>query len=740
MYVAPSVHAEPETVDFTYTVVNKANPSGQGDTMSLPFGAHTSIDFSGLEGEFGYYVHNGQLIESAVQAFTISGSTNLIVVMKENAEDIVASFVDTNGEFLGAVYNPETEPTVAVSVSKPGYNFTGFGETSSLEDAVYVAQYSRINQGLITVNVVGGTKDLEEVKYNDVVTLSPNSGNFSYWADEDGQVVSRNANYAFSALQDVELTAVFDQPESDAPVVYLSNVTGISPDNQSFLGYIEGDFVEYGLLASKEAEVLTVDSVGVEVIPSTSLHLETNEFLRSIPEELEYTTFRAYAKLANGDVVYSDNNYYISFGQPGNNYHEKFDNVPTSNAGSYSTRVFNGVHNNEWTANNARTDQTITGKAITVRNNTLITTLDSGISSLEFKHKQGFSDAGATIEIYINEVKVGETILVATTVNTYSISGLQFLGEVELKLVTKERVVIDDLVWTGFIGETVSTKLYGVEFNNEGETSIIAVQANQLLDKPENPNKEGFAFEGWYTAIDGGEKFDFESTVITKHLKLFARYEELEQHTVSFDLNEGTGLFEDQRIYDGDFAIEPIAVPEHDTLNFIGWYTSLEDGELFDFETTPIVDDIILYARYTDTVDIPEVVIDSGTFVGKADLPTGWSHSGLGSDYKAPAPLKFDNTGDSLTSETFELQIEATVSIFVRSNGTISGTSKLEILDQDNNVIHTFVPSDFPNQNNNGTLTFIISDLNVTRITLKYTKGSGNLGVGSVKIEHNIPQ
>src|SRR5690606_27108023 len=114
-------------------------------------------------------------------------------------------------------------------------------------------------QGLITVNVVGGTKDLEEVKYNDVVTLSPNSGNFSYWADEDGQVVSRNANYAFSALQNVKLTAVFDQPESDAPVVYLSNVTGISPDNQSFLGYIEGDFVEYGLLASKTAEVLTVD-------------------------------------------------------------------------------------------------------------------------------------------------------------------------------------------------------------------------------------------------------------------------------------------------------------------------------------------------------------------------------------------------------------------------------------------------------------------------------------------------
>src|SRR5690606_10334290 len=65
--------------------------------------------------------------------------------------------------------------------------------------------------------------------------------------------------------------------------------------------------VEFGMLASANAEVLTLDTVGVEVLPSTIMS-PNNEFLRSILEN-EFTSFRAYALFSDGTTVYSDNNF-----------------------------------------------------------------------------------------------------------------------------------------------------------------------------------------------------------------------------------------------------------------------------------------------------------------------------------------------------------------------------------------------------------------------------------------------
>src|SRR5690606_13968228 len=155
---------------------------------------------------FGYFVHAGAMITNDEQKFVASASNHVVVVMKADADDTVATFVDTNGEFLGAIYNPKTEDvSLDVSVSKPGFNFEGFDELLPGVDKVYVAKYTRTNQDNISVTVEGGLKDLDVVKYNDIVTVTANAGNFSYWADSDGQVVSRQAKYTFTALQDVTL-------------------------------------------------------------------------------------------------------------------------------------------------------------------------------------------------------------------------------------------------------------------------------------------------------------------------------------------------------------------------------------------------------------------------------------------------------------------------------------------------------------------------------------------------------
>src|SRR5690554_552351 len=214
MHVAPKAQAaEGEQAKLTYTIVNKTNPNGtNAATAAVTLGNEVGITLEGNE-QVRYYIHAGNMITDDNQTFIASASNYVVVVMKADADDTVATFVDTNGEFLGAIYNPTSDSdseSLEISVSKPGFDFKGFDDLEAGVDKVYVAKYSRTNQSDINVIVDGGSIDLDVVKYNDIVTVTPNDSGFSYWADSDGQVVSRQANYTFTALQDVKLTAVFD--------------------------------------------------------------------------------------------------------------------------------------------------------------------------------------------------------------------------------------------------------------------------------------------------------------------------------------------------------------------------------------------------------------------------------------------------------------------------------------------------------------------------------------------------
>ncbi|MFA7417535.1 MAG: InlB B-repeat-containing protein, partial [Acholeplasma sp.] len=546
MHAAPSVFAGGSVQhDFKLSVV-KGEGHGNRVNQTLPsmnFGQELSVDLTGVKDgkEFAFYVYNGQMETDEEALFMISGSTNLSVVLKDNASDVVAAFVDTNGELIDVKYNSGafTPSTVGMSSpSKPGYAFDGYDVSQISEDTVFVAKYSRTNQTSINVTITGGTKDLEVVQYNDVVTLTPNAGNFSYWADEDGQVVSKNANYAFSALQDVTLNAVFDAPSNTDPVVYLSNVTGISPDTQSFLGHIEGDFVEYGVLASMNEEVLTLDSEDVEVIPSQGLVPLTNEFLRSIPSSLGYKSFRAYAKLASGEVYYSDNNHFLYEDELSQEYNEDFSSLGDNN--SYSNREIDG-NSIIWNATDAREDQSLNGKAITIRSGILSTTFPSGLSNLMFNYKKTFSDNDGAFSIYINNIKIGDTIYLTNGqgITQFDLTNLNYTGPVDLEIHIENRVTIDDITWTDLTLTNVETKLYNIKFIEDENNSIdVALEVHKKLTELIDPIKEGYTFLGWFDEEENLCDFD---TPITRHMTLTAEFE-INEYTLTFDTDGGSSI------------------------------------------------------------------------------------------------------------------------------------------------------------------------------------------------------
>ena len=165
---------------------------------------------------------------------------------------------------------------------------------------------------------------------------------------------------------------------------------------------------------------------------------------------------------------------------------EDFTNIPASSS-SYATRTWTN-NNITWTATDARTDQTLNGKAITLRNGTLSSsTISGGISSLTVKTQVKFGDP-STANVLVNDVVVG-TIAYNTTATTTTINLINIPGDVIIKITNTstsgDRFAIDDLSWT------CAASLSTVENSKEKAFSIYPnpVKNHELFVKGENLNK-----------------------------------------------------------------------------------------------------------------------------------------------------------------------------------------------------------------------------------------------------------
>src|SRR5690606_18295715 len=133
------------------------------------------------------------------------------------------------------------------------------------------------------VSVTGGTASANPAVYNSVVTVSASDPeNFVAWL-ENGEVVSYDPNYQFTALYDRTLEA--STSGSEAALVTLKQLS-LREGTNSYLGQFElpagYDLVETGVLLS-DSDNATLDSLSVQKVKSNALQPVTNEFLRSIP-------------------------------------------------------------------------------------------------------------------------------------------------------------------------------------------------------------------------------------------------------------------------------------------------------------------------------------------------------------------------------------------------------------------------------------------------------------------------
>lgn len=145
-------------------------------------------------------------------------------------------------------------------------------------------------------------------------------------------------------------------------------------------------------------------------------------------------------------------------GQPGGNTScgtEDFEMI-TGAPNTYLTATWTN-NNINWTSTVSRVDETINGKAITLRNGTLTSSaISGGIQNLTIKTQLKYGSTAGSMNVFVNDVQVGTINYTADkSVSTQTINNINVAGNVVIKIVNPvsnsgNRVALDDLSWTCF--------------------------------------------------------------------------------------------------------------------------------------------------------------------------------------------------------------------------------------------------------------------------------------------------
>ncbi|EAD6858507.1 LPXTG cell wall anchor domain-containing protein [Listeria monocytogenes] len=141
-----------------------------------------------------------------------------------------------------------------------------------------------------------------------------------------------------------------------------------------------------------------------------------------------------------------------------------------------------------------------------------------------------------------------------------------------------------------------SVNSYQVNFDIDGAVMNEAVVYDTLLNEPTAPTKQGYAFDGWYDAETGGNKWDFKTMKMPANdVTLYAHFT-VSSYQVNFDID---GAVTNEAIVYDTLLNEP-ATPTKQGYTFDGWYDAETGGNKWDFKTMKIpANDVTLYAHFT---------------------------------------------------------------------------------------------------------------------------------------------
>lgn len=148
--------------------------------------------------------------------------------------------------------------------------------------------------------------------------------------------------------------------------------------------------------------------------------------------------------------------------------------------------------------------------------------------------------------------------------------------------------------------DTKSPELtYTVYFNTDGGTEMESIQAvaNTLLLRPDDPEKIGYEFKGWFKDNNFTDPWDFDNDRIKGVTTLYAKFE-IQTFTVTFNNNGKGESVESVEVPYGMNILEPDQLTEEGYTQE-GWFTDSGLTNEWDFDNDVVTSDMTLYANWT---------------------------------------------------------------------------------------------------------------------------------------------
>ena len=181
-----------------------------------------------------------------------------------------------------------------------------------------------------------------------------------------------------------------------------------------------------------------------------------------------------------------------------------------------------------------------------------------------------------------------------------------------------------------------------VTFNPNGgivnPTSRVVITNETFGGAFPMPRREGYRFLGWFTAIEGGTRIVGTQRVTqTSDLTLFARWEQGDTLTVTFDATGGTVSQVSRVVRTGETFGGAFPMPRKDNHVFEGWFTAPIDGtRILGTHVVNHTTNFTLYARWREagritvtfnpnggtTTEAYRHVYSGATFGGAFRMPT----------------------------------------------------------------------------------------------------------------------
>ena len=208
--------------------------------------------------------------------------------------------------------------------------------------------------------------------------------------------------------------------------------------------------------------------------------------------------------------------------------------------------------------------------------------------------------------------------------------------------------------------------------NGGSEVGAQVIESGTTPPRPDDPQRIGYEFTGWFKA--DGNQYDFY-TDLTENTTLTAHWQKLSDdptvtsyYNFTFDSRGGTPVAT-QSVKEGDCAIEPEPVPTMQGSVFVGWFyeTTYENEVCF---STPVTNDVTVYAKWKSAQDAastthkvwfdanggtPEVQkqeVANGAYIdaSKVQTPTREGYTFLGWWYNEGNALAWEK---AITQETY---------------------------------------------------------------------------------------